>query len=175
MDLGTRRRLRRERLRHEYGTGVEPQEETGVAWVATVLIFVGMTAGIAGHMPIATALDGVYCTPTSCWVLPQALTGWAIAVAPLPLYLRHRNAAICLTALLASFMFTLFITSNQDIPVHANPITGVWVLPLTYFLVSLLFIPFSIGISRLVRPALRFAVVAVQHWLLLAGLVLWLA
>ena len=176
MDLGTRRRLRREQLRREYGTTtVHTEYTTAAAWLAVALVLTGSSIGGFAHMPIGTALHELYCTPQSCATLPQALTGWAIAVAPLPVYLWHRAVAVHLGVFLLSFTGTLFVTSNDDIPVDANPVVDLWVLPLTYFLVGLLFVPLSIGISRLVRTGLRAPVVAAQHWLLLAGLILWLA
>ncbi|MFI6096722.1 hypothetical protein ACIA8G_14270 [Lentzea sp. NPDC051213] len=177
MDLGTRRQLRRERLRREHGTPAATifKDETTAAWIALVMICVGVSAGSFGHMPIAHALERIYCTPVACASLPQALTGWAIAVAPLPVFLWRRDLAVYLGLLLVTFMSTLFVTSNQDIPVEINPIIDLWVLSLTYFVVGMLFVPLSLGISRLVRPSRRAVVVAAQHWLLLAVLVLWLA
>ncbi|MDX8037559.1 hypothetical protein SK803_45820 [Lentzea sp. BCCO 10_0856] len=176
MDLGERRRLRREQLRTEHGTTeVIHRDDPRVAVLVVTLVIAGSMIGGFAHMPIGTALNDLYCTPESCTALPQVLTGWAIAVAPLPVYLWHRTAALYLGVFLGGFMGTLFITSNQDIPVDVNPITGLWALPLTYFLVGMLFVPFTIGIAWLVRPARRVAAVAVPHWLLLAGLILWLA
>ena len=176
MDLGERRRLRREQLRSEHGTTKALAEDhTTTAWLAMALIIAGSTIGGFAHMPIATALSDLYCTPQSCAALPQVLTGWAIAVVPLPVYLWRRTAALHLGMFLGGFMGTLFITSNQDIPVDVNPTTALWALPLTYFLVGMLFVPFTLGLAWLVRPARRVVVVAVLHWLLLLVLILWLA
>jgi hypothetical protein len=151
MDLGTRRRLRREQLRRDHGTEPIPRQDTAVAWLVVVLIVAGSMIGGFAHMPIATALNRLYCTSESCATLPQLLTGWATAVAPLAVYFWHRQTAFYLGLLLAGFTGTLFITSNEDILVDANPLTGLWVLPLTYFLTALLFVPVCVGVWRLVR------------------------
>jgi hypothetical protein len=150
-DLGTRKRLRREQLRVEHGTTAIAREDTTIAWLVVTLIVAGSMIGGFGHMPIATALHEAYCTPQDCATLPQVLTGWAIAMAPLALYAWWRTAAVDLALFLAGFMGTLFITSNQDFPVDTNPVVDLWVLPLTYFLTALLFVPICIGIWRLVR------------------------
>ena len=121
------------------------------------------TAAIWGE-EIPAALDRLYCTPQSCLTLPQALIGWAVAVTPLAVYLWNRRATIYLSAFLVGLMGTLFIASG-----------GRWVVPLSFFLVGLVFVPISVGISRWAAPGWRAVAVVGQHWLLLAGLILWLA
>jgi hypothetical protein len=176
MDLGTRRRLRREQLRREHGPAPAIfKNETSAAWLALTTVLLGSAAGAFGHTPIAIALDELYCTPVWCATLPQALTGWAIVVAPLAVYLWRRDLAVYLGLFLLSFTYTLFITSDRNIPVDANLINGVWVLPVTCVLVGMLFAPLSIGISQFFTPDRRVLVAALQHWLLLALLILWLA
>jgi hypothetical protein len=175
MDLGSRKRLQREQLRREYGTVKVEGDYPGTIWLSVALLLLGCTVGGFAHMPIATGLHQLYCTPQACATLPQALTGWAIAVAPLVVYLWSRTAAVHLGMLLLGCTGTLFVTSNDDVPVEINPVFDLWVLPLTYFLVGLLFVPLSLGISRLAKPGWRATTVAGQHWLLLAGLVAWLA
>ena len=165
MDVGERRRLQRERRRKEHGTTkVSREEGTSPALIAFALLAFGIQTGGIWREEIITALIRVYCTPESCLTLPQALTGWAIAVAPLPVYLWHRRAAFYLGSFLLGLV-GVFITLGG----------GLWVLPLSYFLVGALFVPISIAVSLLARPEWRTPVVAAQHWLLLAGLILWLA
>lgn len=132
-----------------------------------MLVAGAQTAGIWLD-EIFTGLSQVYCTPEYCLQLPLALTGWAFAAALLPLYLWHRNAALYVSVCLIGLMGVLFIAADKDI-------TGLWMLPLSFFLVGLLFVPISLGIWRLAQPGWRAAAVAGQHWLLLAGLILWLA
>lgn len=169
MDLGDRRRQRREQLRKEYGTAkVSQVDDNTVALIAFVALLVGILGGFVLQQQLAGALNQAFCTPTSCQVLPQALTGWAIAVVPLPVFLWHRNAAFYVGTLLVGLMGTFFITA-------ARSYEGLWLLPLVYFVVGLLFVPFSLWISRLAAPGWRAAAVAGQHWMLLVSFVLWLA
>ncbi|KJK51333.1 hypothetical protein UK23_07545 [Lentzea aerocolonigenes] len=138
MDLGERRRSRREQLRRKHGTTPLVRQDTAVAaLVLTVIVAVSVAGGVA-HMPIATALNDLYCTPAGCASLPQVLTGLAVAAAPLAVFFWRRDAAFYLYLLLAGFAGTVFITSNQDV---MND--GLWALPLTYFLTSLLVVPFT--------------------------------
>ncbi|MCP2247052.1 hypothetical protein [Lentzea aerocolonigenes] len=169
MDLGDRRRQRRERLRNEYGTAkVSQADDNTIALIAFAVLLLGILAGFILQEQIAGALRQAYCTPVSCQVLPQALTGWAIAVAPLPVFFWHRNAAFYLGMFLVGLMGTFFITA-------ARSYDGLWLLPIVYFVVGLLFVPFSLWIARLAAPGWRAAAVAGQHWLLLVSFVLWLA
>jgi hypothetical protein len=171
MDLGDRRRQRREQLRKEYGTEkVSQTDDNTIALIAFVGLLLGILGGFVLQEQIAGALNQAYCTPRSCQVLPQALTGWAIAVAPLPVFLWHRNAAFYLGMFLVGLMGTFFITAAQG-----GTADGLWLLPLVYFVVGLLFVPFSLGISRLAAPGWRAAAAAGQHWMLLVSFVLWLA
>lgn len=171
MDLGDRRRQRREQLRKEYGTAkVSETDDNTIALIAVVALLLGILGGFVLQEQIAGALRLVYCTPTSCQVLPQALTGWAIAAVPLPVFLWNRNAAFYLGTLLVGLMGTFFITAAQG-----GAADGLWLLPIVYFVVGLLFVPFSLWIARLAAPGWRAAAVAGQHWMLLVSFVLWLA
>jgi hypothetical protein len=153
MDLGTRRRLRRERLRREHGTTrPEVVQDSAVSAVVVALVVTASIAGGVAHMPIATALHRLYCTPEDCAALPQVLTGLAIALTPPAVYLWRLDAAFYLGLLQAGFMGSLFITSNQDVPVEINPIVDLWVLPLTYFLMALVVVPMGLTIWRMARP-----------------------
>lgn len=152
MGTGDRRRAQRE------------QEEGNSPFLIGFALFAfGFQTTAIFREEFTSALTQVYCTPEVCLTLPQVLTGWAIAMAPLPVYFWDRRAALYLGLFLVGLIGALFIT------------TDLWVLPLSYFLVGLLFVPISFGIARLVEPGRRTLVVAAQHWLLLAGLLLWLA
>lgn len=160
MRKGDSRRLRRQRRRARQNS----REENHPAFIAFALLAFGFQTGAIWAEEIPSVLDRLYCTPASCLTLPQALIGWALAVAPLPVYLWHRRAAIYLSTFLVGLMGILLIASS-----------GRWVVPLSFFLVGLVFVPVSVGISRWAEPGRRAVVVAGQHWLLLAGLILWLA
>ncbi|GGU69729.1 hypothetical protein [Lentzea flava] len=132
--------------------------------IAFGMLAFGVATGGIWAQEIGTALDQVYCTPQSCLTLPQVLIGWAVAVTPLLVSLWSRAAAIYLGVFLLGMTATLLIATG-----------GTWVLPQACLLVGLLFVPISLGVARLAGPGRRAVVVAGQHWLLLAGLILWLA
>lgn len=140
------------------------KERNSPAAIAFATLFAGVQISGIWAEEIATALSQAYCTPEICLALPQALTGWTLAVAPLLVSLWRRDAAIYLATFLAGLMGTLYLAVND-----------LWVPPLAFFLVGLVFVPISLGVSRLAKPGWRAVVVAGQHWLLLAGLILWLA
>ncbi len=176
-----RRKVQRERERreqvqlgpeeHEQDKPAEPGRDATHVWLPMTLMIVGCAAAVAWHRPVATALDQLYCTPLSCVALPQALTAWAIAALPLLVALWRLTVAIYVGLFAGCFMLTFVLAAGQDGSVGA----GLWVLGLTYVLAGMLFVPLSIGISRLFRPSRRVLAMAVQHWLLLTGLIIWLA
>ncbi|MET8760506.1 hypothetical protein [Lentzea sp. NPDC004782] len=160
MGGGDKRRLRRQRQLGEQDTG----QKNSPAFIAFALLVAGFQTGGIWAEEIPAALDRLYCTPEFCLALPQALIGWAIAVAPLLVLLWRRDVAIYSSAFLAGLMGMLLIASD-----------GSWVVPSAFFGVGLVFVPISLAISRLAKPGWRAVAVAGQHWLLLAGLILWLA
>ncbi|MGW4208646.1 hypothetical protein ACWEIJ_11725 [Lentzea sp. NPDC004789] len=160
MGSGDKRRLRRQRQRG----GRDTEQKNSPAFIAFALLVTGFQTGAIWAEEIPAALDRLYCTPEFCLTLPQALIGWAVAVAPLLVLLWRRDVAIYLGAFLAGLMGMLLIASD-----------GNWVVPQAFFGVGLVFMPISLGLSRLAKPGWRAVAVAGQHWLLLAGLVLWLA
>lgn len=112
------------------------EDKTSVS-VALLLVPHGiMFAGIVGE-DIATALDRLYCTPTSCTAWPQMLIGVAIATSPLLVHLWRRSAAIYLATFLLGLTGSLLIMFDF------------WLLPLTSCVAGLLVASVSIGISRL--------------------------
>lgn len=147
----------------------EPEKQrNSPATIAFAMLVAGVqTAGIWLD-EIFTGLGQVYCTPAYCLPLPLALTGWALAVALMPLYVWRRDVARYVAVFLASFLGVLFFAADKDV-------FGLWMLPLSFFVVGLVFVPASILFSTLARPGWRAVAVAGQHWLVLAGLILWLA
>jgi hypothetical protein len=158
MGEGDRRRQRQRAKQNSREEGNHP------AFIAFAMLAFGFQTAAIFAEEISTGLDRLYCTPESCLTLPQALIGWAFAVAPLPVYLWDRRAALYVSSFLVGLMGMLLIASS-----------GRWVVPLSFFLVGLVFVPISVGISRWADPGRRALVVAGEHWLLLVGLILWLA
>lgn len=152
-----RRRRQRQREKQE-------AREYNPVFVSFALLFFGVQTAAIWAEDIPLVLDRLYCTPESCLTLPQALIGWTLAVVPLLALLWSRDAAIYWGVFLVGLMGVLLIKSG-----------GQWVVPLSFFGVGLVVVPISLGISRLAEPGRRAVVVAGQHWLLLAGLILWLA
>ncbi len=159
---GDKRRLRRQRR-----LGKKDAEKAGnsPAFIAVALLVAGVQLGGVLQEPLAAGLSELYCTPEYCLTLPQALTGWALAVVPLLVYLWHLQATIYVSALLVGLMATVYLIAPD----------GLLALPTAFFLVGMVFVPISVGISRLAEPGWRAVAVAGQHWLLLAGLITWLA
>lgn len=148
-----RRRLRRQRRRDGQETG----QKNSPAFIAFALLATGFQTGGIWAEEIPAALDRLYCTSEFCRTLPQVLIGWAVAVAPLLVLLWRRDAAIYLGAFLAGLMGVLLIASD-----------GSWVVPPAFFGVGLVFVPISLGLSRLAEPGRRAVVVlhAVGHLVL---------
>lgn len=142
-------------------------------WLAVAFGFAGVLVGGFVFEPVDRLLDALYCTPSGCYSLPLALSGWALAALPMAACLVVPRYAVHLCVFLVSFFSVYFWTAAPDHPWREE----VWPLPLSYFLVLLLFAPASWGFSWLFTHSrtARLAIAGACHWVLLAALIIWLA
>ncbi|WP_285752241.1 hypothetical protein [Lentzea sp. NBRC 105346] len=142
-------------------------------WLAIGFLLGGVAVAAFAADLVDVWFDRLFCGPGGCYPLLLTLSGWAFAALPLAACVVAPRYAVHVCAFLLGFLGCYFWTGAADHPWQDS----LWPLPVTYFVVFLLAAPGSWGLAWLFARTsrARLAVAAAFHWVLLAGIIVWLA